>query len=193
MDPALPAVPILYNYDTDRDASPGLLILKGGSGPNEPDSTRHQHWVTPVFPAAVTLQGDAIVKLWSAMKDFHAGKGGVVTVYLRECEGWDCVELGSGTVDDPNWQGGNPDWALKTATVSVGTYTLPPGHNLELELVVDGSSDDDMWFAYDTGPYRSRVIMSASSDASPLAGSGGVLPGLLARWIAQPWARWLFT
>jgi len=37
MDPDQPRAPVLYNYDVDRDASPGPLIAKGGSGPHESD------------------------------------------------------------------------------------------------------------------------------------------------------------
>ena len=58
-------------------------------------------------------------------------------------------------------------------------------------MIVDASSEDDMWFAYDTNAHKSRLTVSAS--ASPLAGSGAVLPGLIARWLGQTRARWLFS
>jgi hypothetical protein len=125
------------------------------------------------------------------MKDFGTGLGGVVTVYLRDCEGWDCVELGSDTLADADWQGGGGSWKQKTLSVPIGTYTLAPGHSLELVVIVDASSDDDMWFAYDTGPYRSRVSVSAS--ASSLTGCEAPLPGLVTRWLAQTGARLLFA
>jgi hypothetical protein len=96
MDSELPTASVLYNYDSDRDASPGLVIAKGGSGPYESDPTKYQAWRTPVFSGAVVIQGDAMVKLWSAMKDFDDTKGGAVTVYLLDFDGWSYVELGSG-------------------------------------------------------------------------------------------------
>ena len=164
MDSDLPTAPVLYNYDTDRDTHEGLLIAKGGSGPDEGDPTKYQAWRTPVFSGAVVIEGDAMVKLWSAMKDFGDAKAGAVTVYLRDFDGSGYVELGSGTVSDPISQSG-PSWNLKTLTFSVGTYTIAPGHSLELKVIVEGSSADDIWFAYDTGPYRSRVSLSLSSDA----------------------------
>jgi hypothetical protein len=187
MDPLSPTVSTLYNYDTDHDASPGLVIAKGGSGPDESDPTKYQAWRTPVFSQAVTIQGDATAKLWSAMKDFKTGLGGVVTLYLRDCAGWDCVEVASDTFADANWHGGSGSWAQKTISVPIGTYTLPPGHSLELVVVVDGSSDDDMWFAYDTGPYRSRLVVNASSaDVLTM----GAVPG---GWLTRSWARLLFA
>ena len=190
MDAVLPVVPILCNYDVDRDDREGLLIVKGGNSPDEPDNAKHQHWLTPVFPVAATIEGSATVKLWTAMKDFDPAKGGAVTVYLRDCEGWDCVELGSDTVARANWQAGS-SWTLETFNVPIDTYTLAPGRSLELVVVVDASSDDDMWFAYDTNNYKSRVTLSAT--ASPLAESGADLRGLVTRWLAQTWPRGFFT
>jgi len=180
MDPVLPAVPILYNYDTDRDAFPGLLIAKGGSGPDESDPTKYQAWQTPVFAGAVVIEGDAMVKLWSATKDFDPALGGAVTVYLRDFDGWSYVELGSGTLDDAPWQHGAPSWGLKTLTFPIGSYTVAAGHSLELKVIVEGWSAADMWFAYDTGPYRSRVSLSLSSDtltsSFPETAAGSLFP-----------------
>jgi hypothetical protein len=49
---------------------------------------------------------------------------------------------------------------LKTFKFSVGPHTVGPGHSLELKVIVDDSSDDDMWFAYDTVNHKSRVNAS---------------------------------
>jgi hypothetical protein len=155
MDPVLPTAAVLYNYDTDRDISPGLLIAKGGSGADESDPAKRQVWRTSAFPEAATIQGNALVKLWSAMKDFNSNHVGVATVYLRDCDGSDCVELGSDTVT-MNPQAGST-WTLETFTVPIDAHTLGPGHSLELVVIVDASSDDAMWFAYDTINHKSRV------------------------------------
>lgn len=157
MDPTLPTASILYNYDTDRDAFPGLLIAKGGSGADEDDPTKYQAWRTPLFGASLVIQGNVTVKLWSAMKDFDEAKGGAVTVYLRDFDGSDYVELGSDTLADSTWQGGTPSWVLNTFQFSIGPHTVAPGHSLELKVIVEASSDDDMWFAYDTGARKSRI------------------------------------
>jgi len=159
MDSTLPTAAVLYNYDRDRDDSPGLLIAKGGSGPDEDDPTKCQAWRTPPFGESVVIEGDADVHLWSAMKDFDATKGGAIAVYLRDFDGSNYVELGDATFTDATWQGGNSSWVLKTFKLSISSHTLAPGHSLELKLIVENSSDDDMWFAYDAGNYKSRVNM----------------------------------
>jgi hypothetical protein len=191
MDPVMPTVPDLYNYDTDRDGSPGILIVKGGSGANEADPAKHQHWRTPAFPAAVTIEGTATVKLWSATKDFDFTKGGVISVYLRDCVGASCVGLIGGTLSDPNWQGGSSSWMLKTLTLSVGTRTIAAGHSLEMVVVVEASSAADMWFAYDTNSRNSRVTVTASSDVWPPLGAAP--SPLLSSWFPESWPRWLFS
>jgi hypothetical protein len=41
--------------------------------------------------------------------------------------------------------------------MSIAPYTVPAGHELELKVIVASNSGDDMWFAYDTASYRSRI------------------------------------
>jgi len=167
MDITDPSVDTLYNYDTDRDAFPGLLIAKGGSGADEADPTKYQAWQTPAFAADLIVQGDMTLKIWSATKDFDVGKRGAITVYLRDFDGSGYVEVGSSSLVDAGWQGGSPSWVLKTLTFSVGPYTVASGHSLELKIVVQDSADDDMWFAYDTSPNRSRVVIPSLGQGPP--------------------------
>ena len=165
MDFELPTAPVLYNYDSNRDASPGLLIAKGGSGVYENNPAKYQAWRTPEFAEPMFISGEASLKLWGAMKDFSGDKAGTVTVYLRDFDGWGYVELGSGTLTDAPWQGGSPSWVLKTLTFSAGPYLVAAGHKLELKVIVEGSSDDDMWFAYDSNSEKSRITVGASPAA----------------------------
>jgi len=159
MDLTDPSADTLYNYDTDRDAFPGLLIAKGGSGADESDPTKYQAWRTSALPTDLIVQGDLTLKLWSGMKDFQGNNRGVITVYLRDFDGSGYVEVGSSTLAESGWQSGSPSWVLKTLTFSVGPHTVASGHSLELKIIVQGSSDDDMWFTYDTSPNRSRVVV----------------------------------
>lgn len=46
MNTVLPVAPLLFNYDTDRDAFPGLVIARGASGANETDPSKQQIWRT---------------------------------------------------------------------------------------------------------------------------------------------------
>ena len=165
MDSELPTAPDLYNYDTDRDASPGLLITRGGYGVGENDPTKYQAWRTPALPEALLIGGQVTLKLWSAVKDFDDTKGGAVTVYLRDFDGSSYVELGSGALVDPQWQGGAPSWTLKTLTFPVEPHVVAAGHSLELKVIVDSSSGDDMWFAYDSNAHKSRVTVGTSPQA----------------------------
>jgi hypothetical protein len=191
MDPVLPTASTLYNYDTDRDGSAGIVIAKGGSGANESDPAKRQRWRTPAFPAAVTIEGTAMVKLWSATKDFDTAKGGAISVYLRDCLGASCTALGGSTLSDPNWQRGSSSWVLETLTLSVGTRTIAAGHSLEMVVVVESSSADDMWFAYDTNDNKSRVTVTASSDVWPPLGAAP--SPLLSSWASSLSSRWLFS
>ena len=50
-----------------------------------------------------------------------------------------------------------PNFLGKIFSFTCPTYTLTSGHSLEVKLIVNGSSDDGLWFAYDTNPYRTRL------------------------------------
>ena len=157
LDPAPASSFFLYNYDVDRDDRPGLYIQKGGSGAVETDVTKGQAWRTPATPVSVQISGIVTVEIWSAMKDFQPGKRGSVTVYLRDFDGAGYGAIAQQTLTYLDWQGANKYWTLKTFALGVGSYVLAPGHSLELKLVVEEDSDDDMWFAYDTAWAPSRI------------------------------------
>ena len=190
MDSDVPTATELYNYDADRDDDPGLLIAKGGSGPDEGDPTKYQAWWTSAFTEPLVIQGDATVQLWSSVKDPDGTKGGAVTVYLRDFDGESYVELGRYTVTDPNWQGG-ARWVQKPFTFSVGPHTVAAGNSLELKVIVEPWSADDMWFAYDTNDHKSRVTVSVS--AATLALDIGPAASWLSRISAQTLLRWRYS
>jgi hypothetical protein len=160
MDSIVPTATVLYNYDTDRDAFPALVIARGGGGADEDDSTKYQAWRTPVFDSSLVVDGDVLVSLWTGTKEFDATKRGAVTVYLRDFDGSTYVTLGGSTHTDATWQDGSPSWVLEEFHISVGPRTVALGHSLELKVIVEASSDDDMWFAYDTVNYKSQVDVS---------------------------------
>jgi len=47
--------------------------------------------------------------------------------------------------------------ALDVVGAALSELPLLSGHYFELKLLVDGESDDDMWFAYDTTSYDSKI------------------------------------
>lgn len=155
-----PTAGTLYNYDANADSGPGRYVGKGGAV-GETDIVKYQNWRTPVLAAPLTIDGTVTVVFWSAMKDFGTNKAGAVQWFLRSYNPGtnSYTELGNGTATAANWQGGSSTWVSRTLTFTVTSQTLVAGRQLEIKLVVGGSAGDDMWFAYDTVAYPSRVIL----------------------------------
>lgn len=105
------------------------------------------------------INGDVIITFSSAMKDFDASKRGVVTVYMRDFSAGSYTEIGNSTLDATPWQGGTSSFVTKFLTIPNVNYDLTAGHCLEIKFMVGGNADDDMWFAYDTIGYVSRVTL----------------------------------
>lgn len=152
MDAVVPVALLLFNYDTDRDAGPGLVVKKGGSGFLEPDP-RHQHWRTSAQLTSTRIKGNVTFDIWAAMKDFNILKSGTITVYLADSDGASSTIIAQQSAAVP----GTATWALRSLSLNAGDYILPAGHSLEITLIVNNSSGDDIWFAYDTIAYPSRV------------------------------------
>lgn len=161
MDTTAPTATVLRNYDQNRNPDAGLTILKGGSGAAETDLTRYQNWLIAVPSPGRAINGTITVTFWSGMRNFGLIKRGAVTVFLRDFDPATSAytTIASGTLTEPNWQGLSITWVQKTLTLTASNYSLASGHRLELKLIVDGTADDDMWFAYDTTAYPSRVTV----------------------------------
>ncbi len=156
-DKTLSTATTLYNYDSDRDADAGLLIAAGGSGPAETGTTLHQSWRTSAFAADQVIDGNVTVVLASAIQNFSLSVAGSITVYLRHYDGASYTEIASGSLTESDWQAGSGTWVVKTLSIPAVDYTVPATDMLELKLIVDSSSGADMWFAYDTSTYTSRI------------------------------------
>jgi hypothetical protein len=152
-----PTAATLPNYDPSRDSFAGLLVQKGGSGANESDGTKYQRWLGPT--GGTVLSGPLTLKIWSAMKDFNTSKRGSVTAFLRECDsaGNNCSLIDSATLTLTPWSGGASTWVERTIDFGTVNHTVQSNGNrrLELKIIVDNNSDDDMWFAYATTGYPS--------------------------------------
>jgi hypothetical protein len=162
MDSTVPTTATLFNYDANRDAFPGIVVKKGGSGQGENNPERHQTWRLASRSSPTTISGDVGIALWSGTKEFKQNKRGVVTIYLRDFSGSSYTEIGSVTIDRADWQEGSATWVLNSVAIPVSTYVLPAGHSLELKVIVPSTSQEDMWFAYDTTAYRSHIRWPAS-------------------------------
>jgi len=167
----------LLNYDSGRDAFAGLLIQKGAENAAVSDPVKYQRWLSG---SSVVHSGSLELRFWSAMKDFNNSKKGVVTAYLRDCNssGIDCVAtpLAVKTLTVSPWSGGSSTWVQKTLSFGDVNLNLGSTRRLELKLIVDSASDDDMWFAYGTTTFNTVL---ASATPSPrvevlvVAGGGG--------------------
>ena len=164
---AVPPSAPLPNYDPGRDAFPGLVISKGGSGIGETDPDQYQIWRAPVDSVGVV---DARVQFTfdSAMKDFQIGKRGSVTAFLVDASGPTLTQIASASLQVDDWAEGG--WQQFTIDFGDVTYDLPAGHQLALKLVVENTSQDDLWFAYDTQGHPSRLLFLPNTP-SDSAGS----------------------
>ena len=154
----------LPNHDPGYDNEPGRLVKKTGGGLNEVDATKYQQWVAPALQRS--LNGPVLLGLWSAMKDFKVGKRGWFEAGLYDCRpgGSECNLLASAQLDLADWSGGTADWVYREIDFGSVTATIPPGRSLAVKVVVDNSADDDMWLAYDTVSYPSRLSVTLANQ-----------------------------
>ncbi|MFQ5352472.1 MAG: hypothetical protein ACE5D3_05285, partial [Candidatus Binatia bacterium] len=157
MDGSAPSATTLYNYDSDSDAGPGIVIARGGSGPGESDPGKYQAWRSPAFPFGAVIQSDVTVTLWTAMKDFSATKQGSLLIYLRDFNGTSYTTISAALFTSADWLDGSSAWQTLSRTFPIAGRTLAAGHQLELKIIVTEQSDDDLWFAYDTTAYPARI------------------------------------
>jgi hypothetical protein len=66
--------------------------------------------------------------------------------------------LGSGLLTRSRW---NASAAWYDAAIDLGavSHRIVTGHTLQVRLVISDSSSDDMWLAYDTTTYPSRLVV----------------------------------
>ncbi len=166
LSPSAPAATTLPNYDPGRDAFPGLLLAKSDQGINETDPVKYQLWVGS--PTGVDLDGPASLTLWSAMKDFDNNKQGVVQAYLLDCTsaGTTCTLIDSASKTLDPWGGGSDSWISGTIDFGTVAYTVAEGRSLAVKLVVGDQSGDDMWFAYDTTAYSTRLTVQLGTPTT---------------------------
>lgn len=159
MNATAPSAATLFNYDANHDAAPGRLVLRGGGGASESTLTHYQNWRGPTAPLfGQSINGTITVEFWSGVANFTPGVPGEVTVFLRNHDTLLGLssEISSTTVSAADWQAGSTAWVKRTVTFNVSVVLLV-GHQLEVKLIVPASSGADMWLAYDTTLYRSRV------------------------------------
>ena len=145
------------NYDRGRDVEPGLLLQRSNRGLEEEDEARFQHW--QIEASGQRLAGFPSMAVWSAADMFEAGKQGVFTVYLLDCDitGADCDNLGSkvATVDT----GAGATWIETPLDFPAIDHQFAEGRHLGVRIVVSSASETDMIFAYGYASQRSRLTI----------------------------------
>jgi hypothetical protein len=151
------------NYDRGRDVEPGLLLERTTLGLAEDDAARHQQWLIDL--SGQRLAGFPSMVVWSAAAGFEAGKHGVFTLYVLDCDrsGANCERLGSRSVAVDTGAGG--DWVESVVGLSELDHTFGEGRNLAVRLVVPSASDTDMMFAYGYAAHRSRLTIHSERPA----------------------------
>jgi len=160
LDTELPSATTMYNYDTNRDSDAGLKLRKTDLGLTESDSTKFQVWRSGALTSNLVIAADVLVDLWAAPKNFRQNKIGVVTTYLRDyCATCDPthVEIDNASIFARDWQSGSSTFVERMGRIPGVNYTVPAGHELEIFMVVEKASKDDMWIAYDTTSYPSLL------------------------------------
>jgi hypothetical protein len=172
-----PATASLPNFDPGRDSAPGLVLERGGIGALEGDPFKHQQWVGPAD--GMVLDGAFDFLFWAAMKEFDPGERGVVEAFLLDCDpaGANCSPIAQGRKDIFGWGGGWGSWGEYSIEFGDVVYTVPPGRALSLKVVVGVDAEDDMWFAYASTEFPSRITDTAASDI--------VIDGEFADWLDE--------
>jgi hypothetical protein len=157
MDLAAPGTATLFNYDTDRDSSPGRLLLKGGSGGAETDHNKMAKWQR-VAAEDTSFSGEVVIRFYAAIKDFKANTKGELIAYVRSQDtngAW--TERGNGTFQLDKWGGDFREAKLRVPV----TFAVAAGRRIEVKVINGNSSGNDLWVAYDTTSYPAKATFPA--------------------------------
>lgn len=150
----------LPNYDAGRDNAPGIVIEPDGWLEGAPEEL-YQLWVAP--EVSVYLGGAVTLTLFTAMKSFDITKRGFMKAFLVDClpDGSDRAVIAQVNVSRSVWDvDGTGTWIEETIDFGTPDYLVGSGRVLGVEVTVSTSSWDDMWFAYGTQTYDSRLEMT---------------------------------
>jgi len=99
----------------------------------------------------ITLNGTASVEIWIAAKDFQAGRNLKLSAYILDGSAQGYYPIAQGHIS----MNSGASWSLATINLGIN-HLLQPGHLLEIKLVTQNESQEDIWVAYDTAAYKSR-------------------------------------
>ena len=142
------------DYDTDWDACPGRLLLKGATTMTEADATKIALWERQ-SPDKLTLTGTAVVSLYVAPKDYQV-KNGVLRVYLAERNNSVLTELGQATVAVSNLPA---TFSRVDIPVALSNDVVGKNKYLQVRVIAPPEGQDDLWLAYGTSAYPAVVTL----------------------------------
>lgn len=171
-----PTATELPNHDPARDSEPGLVLARSSDEHNETDPDKYQLWTTAA--TGPDLNGTVTFRFWSAMKDFDPAKKGAVRVQLLDCDLFltNCTVLASNVRSSNPWSGGATDWVQHTVDFGEVEHDISFGRSLAVKIVVRQTSDDDMWFAYDTTSYPSHLAIESAPPVTTTTTTTTTIP-----------------
>lgn len=162
MDSTAPTATTLYNYDVDREPQPepGLGIKFGRKGGDfeEGTSNKFQNWTSEVFTDTATIDGRASLYIHLAADQFATSDLVILGAYLYDYDPGSASEslVIQRAITSINSTAG---WTEVAIHFRPTVYTLVPGHQLRLELQIDGDSTADGMVAYDTTTYQALLMV----------------------------------
>jgi hypothetical protein len=153
---AAPRNATLPNYDTDRNADPGLTLIASPADLRSSDPAARQVWRLPADLTAVPAT--ASLTLWVAPVAAAPGDELRIRAGLFDCDEdrVRCVLLVRDTLIVPATGGFVP----LVFDLSPGTATpLAPGRRAELRVAVPMASDADVWIAYDAVDHPAALTL----------------------------------
>ncbi len=146
----------LANYDTDRDNDPGLLIKRGESSVEEADSDEVQTWTYEIGPASIS--GQSKFRIYATPDDDDKGEISA-TVDMCDVALNNCTLLATVT---KSFDAGGQEFKKVNINFNLTAELTEAQPVLRVRLWVPNDSDEDLWIAYDTASYRTRLELGGT-------------------------------
>jgi hypothetical protein len=137
--------------DFDSDGFPGLTMRRSGL-PTNPRRYQEFH-LSPVLAKDFNIADDVLVNLW--VDDFEGKSWETIIITLYDCNITTKIEIVNTSktflTDDSS------GWKPISINIPDVDYILQRGHYLVLHLMLDSSSEEDLWLAYNTTDQASCI------------------------------------
>lgn len=156
----------LGNPDSTRNADPGLTLVPTAVSASVSNPERHQQWV--YSGGALSIDGTVALTITAAMSGFDSEQAGELRAYLLDCNAGlsACTTITSASRYADPWSPSG-QWTTRTITFGTVAVDLAASRRLVVKVMVDASgSDGDMWLAYGSSAYQSRLVIEASSTTT---------------------------